>query len=70
MLHFYDTTKPFTPISFTDDTIEFLIRLYPDGKFSRYLRNTKVHDIIHVRGPYGNFKYESNRYANYKIITF
>lgn len=64
MLHLHDITKPFTPIFFTDDCIEFLIRLYPNGKFSQYLKNIKIDDIIHVRGPYGNFKYESNRYIN------
>ncbi|OAD57798.1 NADH-cytochrome b5 reductase-like, partial [Eufriesea mexicana] len=68
MLHLHDTTKAFTPICFTDDSIELLIRLYPNGKFSRYLRNTKIHDIIRVRGPYGNFKYESNSFQT--IIMF
>lgn len=61
MLHLDDTTKPFTPISFTDDTIEFLIRLYPNGKFSSHLVEQQIGDIIRVRGPYGNFKYECNR---------
>ena len=60
-----DTAKPYTPIFFTDDSIEFLIRLYPNGKFSQYIKTVKVDDIIHVRGPYGNFKYENNRLYNY-----
>ncbi|XP_006615626.2 NADH-cytochrome b5 reductase-like [Apis dorsata] len=68
MLHLHDITKPFTPIFFTDDCIEFLIRLYPNGKFSQYLKNIKIGDIIHVRGPYGNFKYESNSFQT--IIMF
>lgn len=66
----YDTAKPYTPIFFTDDSIEFLIRLYPNGKFGQYLKTVKVGDIVHVRGPYGNFKYENNRYASYKIINY
>lgn len=68
MLHLYDTTKPFTPISFTENTIKFLIRLYPDGKFSTYLRNIEIGDTIRVRGPYGNFKYEDN--SSQTIIMF
>ncbi|CAL7951804.1 unnamed protein product [Xylocopa violacea] len=68
MLHLHDTTKPFTPISFTDNTIEFLIRLYSNGKFSMYLKNIKLGDIIRIRGPYGNFKYEKNSFQT--IIMF
>lgn len=70
ILHLHDAAKPYTPISFTDDSIEFLIRIYPNGKFSQYLENIKVGDTVRIRGPYGNFKYESNRYANYEIIYF
>ncbi|XP_012144364.2 NADH-cytochrome b5 reductase-like isoform X1 [Megachile rotundata] len=68
MLHLNDITKPFTPISFTDDSIEFLIRLYLNGKFSTHLRNITVGHQINVRGPYGDLKYECNSFQ--KIIMF
>ncbi|KAK9297171.1 hypothetical protein QLX08_009039 [Tetragonisca angustula] len=68
VLHVCDTAKPYTPIFFTDDSIEFLIRLYPNGKFSQYIKTVKVDDIIHVRGPYGNFKYENNSFQT--IVMF
>ncbi|KZC10307.1 NADH-cytochrome b5 reductase-like [Dufourea novaeangliae] len=68
MLHLYDATKPFTPFYYTDDTIQFLIRLYHTGKFSTYLRNAKIGERIRVRGPYGNFKYKHNSFQN--IIMF
>ncbi|KOX70001.1 NADH-cytochrome b5 reductase-like, partial [Melipona quadrifasciata] len=68
VLHVYDTAKPYTPIFFTNDSIEFLIRLYPNGKFSQYLKTVKVGDIIRVRGPYGDFKYETNSFQT--IVMF
>ncbi|CAK9831558.1 NADH-cytochrome b5 reductase-like [Anthophora retusa] len=68
MLHLCGITKPFTPISFAADTIEFLIRLYPNGRFSKNLRNVKISDIIRIRGPYGNFKYEYNSFKT--IVMF
>lgn len=68
MLHLQNTTKPFTPIFWTNDSIQFLIRLYRNGKFSTYLRNIKIGDTIRVRGPYGNFKYKNNSFQN--IIMF
>ncbi|XP_033308563.1 NADH-cytochrome b5 reductase-like isoform X1 [Bombus vancouverensis nearcticus] len=68
ILHLHDAAKPYTPISFTDDSIEFLIRIYPNGKFSQYLESIKVGDTVRIRGPYGNFKYESNSFQT--IIMF
>ncbi|XP_076618611.1 NADH-cytochrome b5 reductase-like isoform X2 [Colletes latitarsis] len=68
MLNLQDKTKPFTPIFWTEDSIQFLIRLYHNGKFSTYLRNIKIGDKIRVRGPYGNFEYKSNSFQN--IIMF
>ena len=67
-LRLWDITKPYTPISFTDNSIEFLIRLYVNGKFSTYLKNIKLDDQISIRGPYGNFKYECNSFQ--KIVMF
>ena len=68
MLHLQDTTKPFTPIAWSDNSIDFLIRLYPNGKFSTHLRNVEIGDIIRIRGPYGNFEYKCNSFQ--RIIMF
>ncbi|XP_076643463.1 NADH-cytochrome b5 reductase-like [Halictus rubicundus] len=68
MLHLQDATKPFTPIYYTDDSIQFLIRLYHNGKFSTYLRHATIGDEIRVRGPYGNFNYTCNSFQN--IVMF
>ena len=39
-----------------DGTLEFLIRLQPNGKFSTWLKDAaKVGDTVHARGPQGSF---------------
>ncbi|XP_078050581.1 NADH-cytochrome b5 reductase-like [Augochlora pura] len=68
MLHLQDVTRPFTPIYYTHDSIQFLVRLYHNGKFSMYLEHARIGDEIRVRGPYGNFKYKCNSFQN--IIMF
>nr|XP_033338654.1 NADH-cytochrome b5 reductase-like isoform X1 [Megalopta genalis] len=68
MLHLQDATRPFTPLYYTDDSIQFLVRLYHNGKFSMYLEHAKIGDEIRIRGPYGNFKYKRNSFQN--IIMF
>ncbi|XP_076385854.1 NADH-cytochrome b5 reductase-like isoform X2 [Megachile rotundata] len=55
-------------LKYQDDSIEFLIRLYLNGKFSTHLRNITVGHQINVRGPYGDLKYECNSFQ--KIIMF
>jgi len=40
----------------TDDRLEFMIKIYPDGRFSRLLKDDlKVGDALEVKGPYGVF---------------
>lgn len=40
----------------TDDHLEFMIKLYPDGRFSGLLEGElKVGDKLKVKGPYGTF---------------
>ena len=40
----------------TDDRLEFMIKVYPDGRFSGLLRDDlRVGDALEVKGPYGVF---------------
>jgi methane monooxygenase component C len=55
--------RSFSPASVpnADGTLEFLIRILPDGKFSNYLRDeAQPGQIIHVRGPSGSFCIREN----------
>ena len=53
-----ETTRAFsmanTPSN--DDRLEFMIKIYPDGRFSSLLKDDlKVGDTLEVKGPYGVF---------------
>ncbi|XP_043289905.1 NADH-cytochrome b5 reductase-like [Venturia canescens] len=61
-------SRPYTPISWTNDSLELLIKVYVNGELSSYLANAKIADEIRVRGPYGDFVYEKNRFS--EIVAF
>ena len=56
-----NVSKSYTPISWTNETVNLLVKLYNDGKMSNLIKEKKVDDEIDVRGPYGNFSYQRNR---------
>jgi propane monooxygenase reductase subunit len=53
-----ETTRAFsmanTPT--TDNRLEFMIKIYPDGRFSGLLKDgLEVGDVLEIKGPYGVF---------------
>ncbi|XP_011062577.1 PREDICTED: NADH-cytochrome b5 reductase-like isoform X1 [Acromyrmex echinatior] len=61
MLHSWSKSRPYTPIAWTCRSLIFLVKLYKHGEFSLLLKNASIGSAIDIRGPYGDFKYESNR---------
>ncbi len=58
-----DDWRSFSPANLpsSDGSLEFLIRLLPDGKFSNYLRDeAQPGQILRVRGPSGSFYMREN----------
>lgn len=55
-----------TPVSNNSDTgrIELLIKVYPNGAMTRYLKDMKIGKTIEIRGPKGAMQY-SRQYAKY-----
>jgi cytochrome-b5 reductase len=57
-----DVYRPYTPV--TDDdlpgAVEFVIKLYPNGKMSQMLSKMKVGDSMLMKGPRGRFQYTRN----------
>ncbi|GFG36716.1 hypothetical protein Cfor_09434 [Coptotermes formosanus] len=57
-------TRAYTPISDLRASnvgqFEVLIKLYENGKMSKYIQNMKKNDIVEWRGPCGNFTYMPN----------
>ena len=44
-----------------DNTLEFLIRLVPDGVFSAYVQHeAKPGDVLDIKGPFGSFFYRQS----------
>ncbi|KYN36102.1 NADH-cytochrome b5 reductase-like protein [Trachymyrmex septentrionalis] len=68
MLHSWSKSRPYTPIAWTCRSLIFLIKLYKHGEFSLLLKNASIGSAIDIRGPYGDFKYESNSFQ--QIIMF
>ncbi|XP_066583707.1 NADH-cytochrome b5 reductase-like [Prorops nasuta] len=62
MMQTNGVSRPFTPISWGNDYLLFLVKLYKNGKFSEILKLAMVGDIFNIRGPYGDFLYKLNSY--------
>lgn len=61
-------SRPYTPIFWSNDSLQLLVKIYPNGELSSYLVNMKIGDEIRVRGPYGNFLYIKNRYVRFFLV--
>ncbi|XP_026278711.1 NADH-cytochrome b5 reductase-like [Frankliniella occidentalis] len=59
-------TRAYTPISDCKLSLkgcfDVVIKIYPDGKMSKYLKNLLLGDITYWRGPYGGFSYKPNTF--------
>ncbi|KAK9720619.1 hypothetical protein K7432_004029 [Basidiobolus ranarum] len=64
--------RPFTPVSDSDTKghLELLIKLYPDGSMSQFLKDRTVGDILEVRGPIINWEYQPNSYREIGMVNF
>ncbi|GBF98859.1 hypothetical protein Rsub_11463 [Raphidocelis subcapitata] len=57
-----DVYRPYTPVT-DDDTpgaVEFVIKLYDQGKMSQVLSKMRVGDAMLMKGPRGRFSYTRN----------
>ena len=65
-------TRAYTPISDLKSSsmgqFEVLIKLYKNGKMSKYIQNMKQNDIVEWRGPCGNFTYMPNSYRHLLML--
>eukprot|EP00892_Ulva_mutabilis_P002603 jgi/Ulvmu1/12343/UM089_0027.1 len=54
--------RSYTPVT-ADETmnyVDFVIKVYPQGKMSQHVDNLAINDTIMMRGPKGTFKYTAN----------
>lgn len=61
-----DVYRPYTPV--TDDDalgkVEFVIKVYPQGKMSQVVAGMRVGDTMPMKGPRGRFAYKRNQYTH------
>ncbi|XP_011495737.1 PREDICTED: NADH-cytochrome b5 reductase-like isoform X2 [Ceratosolen solmsi marchali] len=69
MMKLFTTTKPYTPISWNRRSMNLLIKLYPSGEASTYVKQLNINDELLIRGPYGNFNYSRNSYKNIIMLS-
>ena len=55
-------TRSYTPVTGDEVTgyVDFVIKVYPQGKMSQHVDSLNIHDTILMRGPKGKFKYTAN----------
>lgn len=54
--------RSYTPVT-GDETaghVDFVIKVYPQGKMSRHVDSLSIYDTILMKGPKGKFKYTAN----------
>lgn len=63
--------RPYTPVSSHDRVgdVEFVIKLYPEGKMSSILSKMQVGDFMQVKGPKGKFVYKHNMKQTLGLIA-
>lgn len=62
--------RPYTPTSDVDQkgTIEFVIKTYPEGKFSKHVSELKTGDTVSFKGPIVKWKWEPNQFKHISLI--
>lgn len=62
--------RPYTPVSDVDQkgTIEFVIKTYPEGKFSKFAYDLKPNDTVAFKGPIVKWKWEPNQFKHITLI--
>lgn len=63
--------RPYTPIS-TPDTqgeLDLLIKHYPEGKMTQYLKTLKPGDTLMLKGPNPKFPYKANQFKEIGLIA-
>lgn len=62
--------RPYTPVSDVDQkgTLEFVIKTYPEGKFSKHMHDLKPNDTVSFKGPIVKWKWEPNQFKHITLI--
>ncbi|KAG2495238.1 hypothetical protein HYH03_006511 [Edaphochlamys debaryana] len=66
-----DVYRPYTPVSDDDQLgcVDFVIKLYPEGKMSQILARMALGQTMAMKGPKGRFTYEPNMVKKFGMIA-
>ncbi|GFR42021.1 hypothetical protein Agub_g2837 [Astrephomene gubernaculifera] len=66
-----DIYRPYTPVSDDEQLgcVDFVIKLYPQGKMSQVLANMQVGDTMLMKGPKGRFTYTPNMVKHFGMLA-
>uniref|UniRef100_A0A1B6E0U1 NADH-cytochrome b5 reductase n=1 Tax=Clastoptera arizonana TaxID=38151 RepID=A0A1B6E0U1_9HEMI len=71
-IHQHCFSRAYSPITISSEmpncSFEIIVKLYSDGKMSRYFASLKPGSIVQCRGPYGNFVYEANKFSHLLLL--
>ncbi|XP_064477459.1 NADH-cytochrome b5 reductase-like isoform X2 [Ornithodoros turicata] len=64
-------TRQYTVISHRECSGHFdiLIKIYPQGKMSRYVASLREGDLVELRGPFGEFTYKPNQFKSLLLLA-
>jgi len=61
-------TRPFTPITYSRDHFDLMVKRYKDGQVSKYLHHLSPGDSVDIRGPIPTFTYTPNIKQNIGMV--
>lgn len=66
-----DCFRPYTPVSDDDQLgfVDFVIKVYEEGKMSKYVDSMVIGQKLLFKGPKGRFSYEPNKYKSIGMIA-
>ncbi|KXZ46818.1 hypothetical protein GPECTOR_40g552 [Gonium pectorale] len=66
-----DIIRSYTPVSDDDllGAVDFVIKIYPQGKMSQAIAKLQVGDTMLMRGPKGRFTYQPNMVQHFGMLA-
>ncbi|KAG0190744.1 NADH-cytochrome b5 reductase [Apophysomyces sp. BC1034] len=63
--------RPYTPTSTADTKghVDFIIKVYPEGKMSQHIHNLKVGETLDIKGPIPKYNWEQSPVENVGMIA-
>lgn len=64
-----EVARAYTPVAIHDGSMDFAIKIYPNGKMTSYIDRLQIGDELEMRGPKGRFVYKRNTWSQIGMIA-